>query len=604
MLQSDVRKVSAYKAEMQEIIYSKDIMEDNEMTKVDIISGFLGAGKTTLIAKLLKEAFPGEQVVLIENEFGKIGIDGGFLKESGVEIREMNSGCICCSLVGDFGTSLKEVVEKYHPDRIIIEPSGVGKLSDVIKAVKDLHIENEIRLNSASTVADASKVKVYMKNFGEFFNNQIEHAGTIILSRTQNVSEAKLKTDIELIRSLNKDAHIITTPWDDINGKQILDAMENVTNLELEMLAEAAAKAAEEHEHEHHHDHDGECGCGHDHDHEHEHHHDHDGECGCGHDHDHEHEHHHDHDGECSCGHDHHHEHEHESNSVQIDRYHEAFNKFEPALPDTQTTETVNALLEKHFQENFTPEVLKTIHGCIDLTSLTSLDTKENIWKMVDTVNDFEGTRPDVPNVAAICVYPLFVETVKQALTAQEVKIASVAGGFPSSQTFTEVKIAETAMAVMQGADEIDVVMNLGYFMEDNFEELTEELQEIKESCRHAHLKVILETGALVTTENIQKASILAMYSGADFIKTSTGKGYPGATFEAAYTMCKAIKTYHSITGNKVGIKISGGVRTAEDAVRYYTIVKEILGDEWLNKDLFRIGASSLVGDIEKRLGK
>lgn len=182
--------------------------------------------------------------------------------------------------------------------------------------------------------------------------------------------------------------------------------------------------------------------------------------------------HHHD----CECGHDHHHEHEHESNSVQIDRYHEAFNKFEPALPDTQTTETVNALLEKHFQENFTPEVLKTIHGCIDLTSLTSLDTKENIWKMVDTVNDFEGTRPDVPNVAAICVYPLFVETVKQALTAQEVKIASVAGGFPSSQTFTEVKIAETAMAVMQGADEIDVVMNLGYFMEDNFEELTEEL--------------------------------------------------------------------------------------------------------------------------------
>lgn len=243
-------------------------MEDN-MTKVDIISGFLGAGKTTLIAKLLKEGLAGEQVVLIENEFGEIGIDGGFLKESGVEIREMNSGCICCSLVGDFGTSLKEVVEKYHPDRIIIEPSGVGKLSDVIKAVKDLHIENEIRLNSASTVADASKVKVYMKNFGEFFNNQIEHAGTIILSRTQNVSEAKLKTDIELIRSLNKDAHIITTPWDDIDGKQILDAMENVTNLELEMLAEAAAKVAEEHEHHHHHD--GECGCGHHHEHGHHH---------------------------------------------------------------------------------------------------------------------------------------------------------------------------------------------------------------------------------------------------------------------------------------------------------------------------------------------
>ena len=284
------------------------------MTKVDIISGFLGAGKTTLISKLLKEALNGEQVVLIENEFGEIGIDGGFLKDSGVEIREMNSGCICCSLVGDFGTSLKEVVDKYHPDRIIIEPSGVGKLSDVIKAVKDLHIENEIKLNSASTVADASKCKVYMKNFGEFFNNQIEHAGTIILSRTQNISEEKLNKAIELIRQLNPNAHIITTPWDDIEGTQILGAMENVTNLELEMLAEAAEKAHAEHEHHHHdgeccghdhdehehHHHDGEC-CGHDHD-EHEHHH-HDGEC-CGHDHD-EHEHHH-HDGEC-CGHDHHH---------------------------------------------------------------------------------------------------------------------------------------------------------------------------------------------------------------------------------------------------------------------------------------------------------
>ena len=213
------------------------------MTKVDIISGFLGAGKTTLIKKLLQDSkLNKEQVVLIENEFGEIGIDGGFLKDAGVEIREMNSGCICCSLVGDFGTSLKEVVDKYHPDRIIIEPSGVGKLSDVIKAVKDLHIENEITLNSASTVADASKVKVYMKNFGEFFNNQIEHAGTIILSRTQNVTEEKLNKAIELIRTLNEKAHIITTPWDDISGDTILGAMENVTNLELEMLAEAAEK--------------------------------------------------------------------------------------------------------------------------------------------------------------------------------------------------------------------------------------------------------------------------------------------------------------------------------------------------------------------------
>lgn len=287
----------------------------------------------------------------------------------------------------------------------------------------------------------------------------------------------------------------------------------------------------------------------------------------------------------------------------QTDKYQEAFEKFEPALSDEKTTETVNALLEKETEKNFTPDVLKQIHGCIDLTSLTSLDTKESIWKMVDQVNDFEGTRPDIPNVAAICTYPLFVETVKQALTAQEVNIASVTAGFPSSQTFPEVKIAETAMAVMQGADEIDVVMNLGYFMEENYEELTEELQEIKESCREAHLKVILETGALATTAHIRKAAILAVYSGADFIKTSTGKGYPGATPEAVYTMCQVIKTYHSIAGKKVGIKVSGGVRTAEEAVKYYTIVKETLGEEWLHKDLFRIGASILVGDIEKRLG-
>ena len=403
MLQSDVRKVSAYKAEMQEIIYSKDIMEDNEMTKVDIISGFLGAGKTTLIAKLLKEAFPGEQVVLIENEFGEIGIDGGFLKESGVEIREMNSGCICCSLVGDFGTSLKEVVEKYHPDRIIIEPSGVGKLSDVIKAVKDLHIENEIRLNSASTVADASKVKVYMKNFGEFFNNQIEHAGTIILSRTQNVSEAKLKTDIELIRSLNKDAHIITTPWDDINGKQILDAMENVTNLELEMLAEAAAKAAEEHEHEHHHD--GECGCGHDHDHEHEHHHDHDGECGCGHDHDHEH--HHDHDGECGCGHDHDHEYEHHHDhdgecSCGHDHHHghhhadEVFTSWGVETPDKYDKETLSEILRKLSETDDYGDILR---------AKGMLPTPEGKWMFFDLVPEEYEIRDGEPEITGrICV--------------------------------------------------------------------------------------------------------------------------------------------------------------------------------------------------------
>ena len=387
------------------IVYRKNVMEDNEMTKVDIISGFLGAGKTTLIAKLLKEAFPGEQVVLIENEFGEIGIDGGFLKESGVEIREMNSGCICCSLVGDFGTSLKEVVEKYHPDRIIIEPSGVGKLSDVIKAVKDLHIENEIRLNSASTVADASKVKVYMKNFGEFFNNQIEHAGTIILSRTQNVSEAKLKTDIELIRSLNKDAHIITTPWDDINGKQILDAMENVTNLELEMLAEAAAKVAEEHEHEHHHhhDHDEECGCGHDH--EHEHHHDHDEECGCGHDHEHEHEHHHDHDGECGCGHEHEHEHHHDHDGecgCGHDHHHghhhadEVFTSWGVETPNKYDKEELSEILRKLSETDDYGEILR---------AKGMLPTPDGKWMFFDLVPEEYEIRDGEPEITGrICV--------------------------------------------------------------------------------------------------------------------------------------------------------------------------------------------------------
>lgn len=298
------------------------------------------------------------------------------------------------------------------------------------------------------------------------------------------------------------------------------------------------------------------------------------------------------------------HQHDHDFDSSAPDRYQAAFGQFEPAATDQQIGAAIQSILEKKEKENFTPEVLKLLHGCIDLTSLTSLDSKESIWKLVDTVNDFEGTRPDVPNVAAICTYPLFVETVKQALTAKEVKIGSVAAGFPSSQTFVEIKIAETAMAVMQGADEIDVVMNIGYFMEENYEEIAEELQEIKDSCREAKLKVILETGALATPANIQKAAILALYSGADFIKTSTGKGYPGATPEAVYTLCQVLKTYHSISGRKAGIKISGGVRTAEEAVLYYTLVKEILGNDWLNKDLFRIGASSLVGDIEKRLGK
>ena len=297
-----------------------------ERTKIDIISGFLGAGKTTLIKKLLKDAFKGEQVVLIENEFGEIGIDGGFLKEAGIEIREMNSGCICCSLVGDFGASLKEVISKYHPDRILIEPSGVGKLSDVIKAVQGVAEETGLVLNSYTTVVDAKKCKMYMRNFGEFFNNQVEYAGAIIMSRTDIVDEAKAQAAMELLREINPKAAIITTPIEKLEGAKILEVMEHPVSLEQEMMEEEVRpECGHVHEHgHHHHDHDHEEH-EHHHDHDHEehehHHHDHDHEeCGCGHDHDHEehehhhhdhdHDHHHDHDhDECGCGHDHHHHH-------------------------------------------------------------------------------------------------------------------------------------------------------------------------------------------------------------------------------------------------------------------------------------------------------
>ena len=281
------------------------------MTKIDIISGFLGAGKTTLIKKLLAEAFPGEKLVLIENEFGEISIDGGFLKESGVQISEMSSGCICCSLVGDFNKALRDVAEQFHPDRILIEPSGVGKLSDVIVAVENTVADvPELKLNSFSAVVDATKVKVYMKNFGEFYNNQVESAGTIILSRTQKLSQEKLEAAVAMLREKNADAAILTTPWDQLDGKVILSAIEKVSLAEelLEKMRAEHALAEQEHEHEHHHDHDHEeHEHHHDHDHEeHEHHHDHDHE---------EHEHHHDHDHEhgecsdpnCSCHHHHHH---------------------------------------------------------------------------------------------------------------------------------------------------------------------------------------------------------------------------------------------------------------------------------------------------------
>ena len=340
------------------------------MTKIDIVSGFLGAGKTTLIKKLLNEALKDSKVVLIENEFGEIGIDGGFLKDAGIEIKEMNSGCICCSLVGDFGTSLKEVMKTYQPERILIEPSGVGKLSDVMKAVQDVIDEHEVVLNSAVAVVDASKCKMYIKNFGEFFINQIEHAGTIILSRTGNISEDKLKKAVELIREHNTKATIITTPWDELDGKDILATIEGAADLEAELMAELKEQREHDHEHEHHHhDHDGEC-CHHDHDHHHEdeeehehehHHHDHDGEC-CHHDHDHHHEdeeehehehHHHDHDGEC-CHHDHHHEHGEDCTCGCHDHDHdhhhhhadEIFGSWGMETPDQYSKEDLEKILE------------------------------------------------------------------------------------------------------------------------------------------------------------------------------------------------------------------------------------------------------------------
>ena len=305
------------------------------MTKIDIFSGFLGAGKTTLIKKLIKESFAGQKVVLIENEFGEIGIDGGFLKESGIQINELNAGCICCSLVGDFRAALQQVVEQYHPDRIVIEPSGVGKLSDVTRAVEGVAEHLDVQLNSFVTVADVKKVKMYMKNFGEFYNDQISHASCIILSRTGSADEEKVAAAVAMLKEKNPTATIVTTDWEQLNGKQILSVMDGKRDLVAELLAEAvkaneAHADEDEHEHHHHHhDHDehdhehGEHCCCHDHDHdhdehdhdhdhehehEHEHHHEHGEHCDCGHDHDHEHHHHYDEHGVCSCGH--HHDHD------------------------------------------------------------------------------------------------------------------------------------------------------------------------------------------------------------------------------------------------------------------------------------------------------
>ena len=310
------------------------------MTKIDIFSGFLGAGKTTLIKKLIKEAFSGEKLVLIENEFGDIGIDGGFMQEAGIEVTEMNSGCICCSLVGDFGDALKQVLSTYNPDRIIIEPSGVGKLSDVIKAVKNVDAENVV-LNSFTTVVDAKKCKVYMKNFGEFFNNQIESAATVILIHTNSLSVEKINESVKLIKEHNGDAEIITTDWELLSGTQILKSIEGANTLQSEL-----DEMMEHTEHHHHHHHDNECCC-------HEHHHHHDEECHCHEHHHHEHneechchEHHHHHDEECHC-HEHHHHHDEESHSHEHHHADEVFTSFGAETPNVYSKEQIlNALKE------------------------------------------------------------------------------------------------------------------------------------------------------------------------------------------------------------------------------------------------------------------
>ena len=363
-------------------------------TKIDIISGFLGAGKTTLIKKLLKEAYADEQVVLIENEFGEIGIDGGFLKEAGIQIREMNSGCICCSLVGDFGTSLKEVVDKYHPDRILIEPSGVGKLSDVIKAVQGVQGDVDIVLNSYTTVVDAKKCKMYMRNFGEFFDNQVEYAGAIIMSRTDIIDEKKAQQAMELLRGINAKAAIITTPIEKLDGRKILEVMEKPVSLEEELMSEeeVCPECGHVHEHgEHHHhdhDHDHECGCGHDHEEHEHHHHDHDHECGCGHDHEEHEHHHHDHDHECGCGHDHHDHHHHHADEV--------FTSWGQETVKTFTKEQIEGILKKLSED--------TAYGMV-LRAKGMVAGADGQWIYFDMVPEEYEVRDGAPEFTGrICV--------------------------------------------------------------------------------------------------------------------------------------------------------------------------------------------------------
>lgn len=346
------------------------------MTKIDIFSGFLGAGKTTLIGKLLKEALAGTKVVLIENEFGEIGIDGGFLQESGIEIKEMNSGCICCSLVGDFGASLREVLDTYEPERILIEPSGVGKLSDVMKAVQGAMTDRDVQLNSAVAVVDACKCKMYIKNFGEFFVNQIEHAGTIVLSRTDKLSEEKLAACVELIREHNEKATIVTTPWDALDGRDILETIEGAGDLEAELMREVM-EMQDEHEHCHHdHDHDHD----HHHDHEeHDHHHDHE-EHGHHHDHDHDHDHNHDHE-----GHDHHHHHA-----------DEVFTSWGMETPAVYTREEIGRILDELDREEE--------YGLV-LRAKGMVENAEGGWIYFDYVPEESNVREGKPGVTGkFCV--------------------------------------------------------------------------------------------------------------------------------------------------------------------------------------------------------
>ena len=357
------------------------------MTKIEIISGFLGAGKTTLIKKMLKEVFPGEKIVLIENEFGEIGIDGGFLKDAGVQITEMNSGCICCSLVGDFGTALKQVIETYAPDRILIEPSGVGKLSDVTKAVMGVAAHEQVELNSSVTVVDGQKCKMYMKNFGEFFNNQVENAGTIVISRTQKMSEDKLDACVAMLREKNPKAAIITTPWDELKGEQILAAMEHQDLI----MKEEMEHLMEEHDHDHHdHDH-------HDHDHhDHEHccdhdHHDHNHEHCCDHDHDHDHhDHDHDHGPDCTCGcHDHDHDHHHHHAD-------EVFSSWGKETPHKYSEEQLREILTKLSDDDECGIILraKGILPCTDGT-----------WLHFDMVpEEFEVRHGEADYTGRLCV--------------------------------------------------------------------------------------------------------------------------------------------------------------------------------------------------------